>query len=65
MRARRDTRETTMNLPTHTASLAMALIVTIASAIVLPASAGEEDEKAKAIDELLADAEHCISRRAG
>lgn len=50
-----------MNSPTHAASLVMALIVTIAGAIALPASAGEEDEKAKAIDELLQDAEHCIS----
>ena len=48
-----------MNLEQHIASLGMALIVTVTGFVSATVFA-EEDEK-KPIDELLSDAEHCIS----
>lgn len=48
-----------MTPKTHTATLEMALIATIAVVLAAPVFAGEDD--IKAIDELLSDAEHCIS----
>ncbi len=43
----------------HLARLGMALIATLAVGLAAPVFAGEDDKKA--IDELLSDAEHCIS----
>jgi hypothetical protein len=48
-----------MHLPTHTARLGRALVITVAAAMAAPLSAGEENDKA--IDELLSNAEHCVS----
>ena len=48
-----------MTLKTHTGSLGLVLIATLAVGLAAPVFAGEDDNKA--IDELLSDAEHCIS----
>ena len=50
-----------MTLKTHTGSLGLVLIATLAVGLAAPVFAGEDDNKA--IDELLSDAEHCISLR--
>ena len=48
-----------MTLKTHSGSLGSVLIATLAVGLAAPVFAGEDDNKA--IDELLSDAEHCIS----
>ena len=48
-----------MTPKTHSGSLGLVLIATLAVGLAAPVFAGEDDNKA--IDELLSDAEHCIS----